>query len=352
LEGIQIVALLPSNLGEVMQGLREAHVFLRGSEALSADSNYETEQDVVRKKPLVVACIPAYNEMATIGWMIVETRKFVDAIIVCDDGSFDFTYDIACGLGVNVIKNEKNMGKGYSLKRLFSRALELEPDVVVMLDSDGQHDPNYIPKLIEPILKGEADVVIGSRYMDGSIKNAPYYRRIGLRLINNLRTSVVRDTQSGMRAFSGKALKVVNKTESDGYGVETEQISLAKKFGLRLLEVPIVVRYGNGLTTSKKNPFSHGLEILLTILRLVTEDRPLLFLGVPACLTLCVSIVSGYYLLFYYETKGVFSISWTLLFFFSFIIAILLGVSAIFLYSMQRLTKKFEERIESLNERK
>jgi ABC-type transport system involved in cytochrome bd biosynthesis fused ATPase/permease subunit len=117
-----------------------------------------------------------------------------------------------------------------------------------------------------------------------------------------------------------------------------------------VLEVPVEMKYTGGLITSKKNPFSHGLEIISTIIRLITEERPLLTLGVPACVAFSVSMVSGI-ALFYYGVDGYFSIPWALLSIFTFILTILLSVSALFLYSIQRLTKKFNESIESLNKR-
>jgi glycosyltransferase involved in cell wall biosynthesis len=303
------------------------------------------------KKPTIFACIPALNEQVSIAPVIIGVQKFVDQIFVCDDGSSDFTAEIALSLGAHLIRHQRNLGKGAALRSLFNAIEPFNPDIVVVVDADGQHNPGDIPKVIEPILEGEADFVVGSRFMDGRKLDAPFYRRFGLRIINSLTTSGIKDTQSGLRAFSRKALEVVEKSESNGYGVETEQVSLAKKFGLRVREVPVNTKYGGGLITSKKNPVSHGLEIISTIIRLVTEDRPLWALGVPACVALIVSMVSGYYLLFYYGGDGYFSIPWAFLFFFDFLLTILLSVSALFLYSIKRVIRKFDESIELLNKR-
>jgi len=129
-------------------------------------------------KPFVVACIPAFNEEGSIAGVVVRAGKYVDRVVVCDDGSVDLTGEIAEGLGAVVIRHEGNRGKGAALRSAFLRARELGADVVVMLDADGQHDPEEIPGLVEPILKGAADMVVGSRYAEGSKTDAPLYRAI------------------------------------------------------------------------------------------------------------------------------------------------------------------------------
>jgi glycosyltransferase involved in cell wall biosynthesis len=132
----------------------------------------------VNSKPFVVACIPAFNEEGRIGGVVVQARKYVDRVVVCDDGSGDLTGEIAEGLGAVVIRHGRNLGKGAALRSAFLRARELGADVVVMLDADGQHDPEEIPGLVEPILKGAADMVVVSRYAEGSKTDAPLYRAI------------------------------------------------------------------------------------------------------------------------------------------------------------------------------
>ncbi|MEM2613688.1 MAG: glycosyltransferase family 2 protein, partial [Nitrososphaerota archaeon] len=112
----------------------------------------------------VIACIPAYNEEKTIAKVILKTKKYVDKVIVCDDGSIDMTAEIAEALGAEVIRHERNMGYGAAISSLFKKAVEEGADIMVTLDGDGQHDPDEIPKLIKPIVEDEADVVIGSRF--------------------------------------------------------------------------------------------------------------------------------------------------------------------------------------------
>jgi len=292
-------------------------------------------------KPFVVACIPAFNEERSIAGVVVQARKYVDRVVVCDDGSVDLTGAIAEGLGAVVIRHERKMGKGAALNSSFRYVRDLKPDVVVVLDADGQHDPSEIPRLVEPIVGGAADMVVGSRYVGGSRVDAPFYRRVGLRLINALSggsgDSGVSDTQSGFRAFSAKALEVVLGGEAEGYGVETEQLALAQKSGLRVVEVPVVIRYGGLGNTSKKNPVSHGAELLGTVLRLVVEDRPLLFLGVPGFFLTMVGVFTGGYFLWYFNTTRYFSLPLALITFGALVLGVLLIITSFILYAMSRL---------------
>ncbi len=240
------------------------------------------QRRVRRHRPFVVACIPAYHEEASIAKVLLGVRGYVDEVVVCDDGSNDSTGVIAEALGAKLIKHKSNKGKGVALRDLFLAAIRSEADIVVTIDADGQHHPTDIPKLVKPILEGKADVVVGSRFVPGGKSDAPIYRRFGLSLFNGNGKNDVHDTQSGLRAFSSKALGVVVNAEADGFGVETEQLTLAKKYGLRVLEVPVEILYNGVGKTSKMNPILHGVEIIGTMLRLITEEKPLIFFGLPA----------------------------------------------------------------------
>ena len=184
-------------------------------------------------------------------------------------------------------------------------------------------------------------MVVGSRYAEGSRVDAPFYRRVGLRLINALSggsgDSGVGDTQSGFRAFSAKALDVVLGCEAEGYGVETEQLALAQKNGLRIVEVPVTIKYGGLGNTSKKNPVSHGAELVGTVLRLVVEDRPLLLLGVPGFFLTMVGVFTGGYFLWYFNTTSYFSLPLALITFGALVIGVLLIITSFILYAMSRL---------------
>ncbi len=115
---------------------------------------------------IVVVGIPAFNEEKTIAKIVIGAQKYAQLVVVCDDGSTDLTAEIAERLGAVVVRHKKNLGYGGALQSLFKRARELQADVLVTLDSDGQHDPEEIPQLIKPIEDGVAEVVFGSRFKD------------------------------------------------------------------------------------------------------------------------------------------------------------------------------------------
>ena len=218
------------------------------------------------KEPVVVACIPAYNEEDTIGLVIEKALKHVDMVIVCDDGSTDLTSKVAREAGALVIRHEKNMGYGAALRTLFDKARAINPDVMVILDGDGQHDPDDIPALVEPILSGEADIVVGSRFL-GKI-DMPAYREMGIKLISFVvRLTAypdIRDAQSGFRAYSQRAIKAIRITEH-GMGASTEILLKAAYHRLKLKEVPIEVSY-TGIVP-RMSPWRHGISVLLVTVK-------------------------------------------------------------------------------------
>jgi glycosyltransferase involved in cell wall biosynthesis len=193
----------------------------------------------------VFALIPAFNEEESIRDVVLATGGFVDGIIVCDDGSTDGTVKEVEGLGVILVKHDMNRGYGACLVSLFDRAVELGVDVVVTIDGDGQHDPGYIPELISSIVGGEADVVVGSRFLGGEVEQAPLVKRFGVLVINWL-VGVgsglwLSDSQSGFRAYAVSGLCRLDLSE-EGMGVSTEILLKAVKSGLRIGEVPVQIR--------------------------------------------------------------------------------------------------------------
>ncbi|MCS7369643.1 MAG: glycosyltransferase family 2 protein, partial [archaeon GBS-70-058] len=295
-------------------------------------------------KPTIIACIPAYNEERTIARVVVEAQRYVDKVIVCDDGSTDLTGEIARRLGAEVIKHEKNMGKGTALRDLFKAAKKYNPNIIVTIDADGQHNPNDIPILLEPIERGEADFVIGSRFVEGAKTDAPFYRKFGLKIINFLgkatTKSDIKDTQSGFRALTIKALNELLNIESEGFGVESEQITLALKRGLRIKEVPVTIKYRGLPKTSKKPSLFHGGEIIATMLKLVVEERPLLYLGLPGAILILLAITLGTYLLLLFNATRYFSLPIAIITLGASLSGITLIVAALMLYATNRITKK------------
>jgi len=296
------------------------------------------------KKSLVVAAIPAYDEERTIGKLVLLAQRYVDRVVVCDDGSRDMTAEIAEKLGAMVVRHHKNMGKGAALRTALEYLKQLNPDVVVTMDADAQHDPKGIPRLLDPIIRGEADMVIGSRYVEGSETDAPFYRRLGLKLVNSVSRKsgggVVRDTQSGFRAYSAKVLDLMQECEAGGYGIETEQLAVAVKNGLRVAEVPIVVRYKGLEKTSKRNSVRHGAELVGMALRLIVEERPLLLFGVPGAMLTMLGIGTGVYLLWYFNVTRYFSIPVALITLGTLFMGTILFITSLMLYAIKRLRQK------------
>jgi len=290
-------------------------------------------------KPVIVACIPAFREEDTIAKVVIQTLKYVDKVIVCDDGSDDMTADIAEKVGAFVIRNE-HKGKGYALTTALRYAGKFNPEIVVTLDSDGQHDPSDIQRLIQPIIEDKADMVVGSRYVDGSKWDPPLYRRFGLWLINKFSRKsckdMVKDTQCGFRAYSAKALEIIQQCEAKGYSIELEQLALAAKNGLRIVEVPVIVRYKELRRTSKQNPLRHSSELIGAALRLIVEERPLLLLGAPGALLTTLGILGAIYLLWYFNLTRYFSIPIALITIGALFIGIMLFVASILLYAMNK----------------
>ena len=300
-------------------------------DVMSQHSEYES------LKPFILVRIPAYNEEKNIGKILDQAFRHVEQVIVCDDGSTDGTNEIARRKGATVVRNPSNMGKGRALHTCFRLADRIAPDVIVMMDADGQHNPEDIPRLVAPILDGEADLVIGSRYVAGSSTDAPLYRRVGLSIVNAFSQTAndgVKDTQSGFRAFNKDALRLFTDMSEDGFGVETEQLSIARKFGLRVMEVPATIRYEGLENTSKKDPVSHGLELIMVALKLLVQDKPLLMIGLPGLLFIVTSLFSGYFFVRDYQLTNYFSVPMALITFTFLTLGTLLILCSLIFYAL------------------
>jgi len=244
-------------------------------------------------KPFVLACIPAYNEESKIARVIIRAGRHVDRVVVCDDGSTDMTAEIASSLGAVVLRHVKNLGYGASIASLFNYALNSPADAVVTLDADGQHDPDDIPRLLEPLFEGKADLVIGSRFLgEGEMPN---HRKTGIRIINEVAKSgsydSITDTQSGFRAYSRKALQLIEPTES-GMGASTEILIKAKSNSLRVAEVPVAVRYeaAKGIDAGAVR---QGGSVVLNTIKHLSIEKPVLFYGLPGLIFLVVGVFFG-----------------------------------------------------------
>ena len=239
----------------------------------------------------IAAGIPAFNEEKNVGSMIVELLKFVDIVIVCNDGSNDNTGMIAKKMGAIVVNHERNLGYGAGIKSLFLKARELGVDVLVTLDADGQHRPEDVLIVLEPIKKHETDIVIGSRFLDQNQQQIPSYRRAGIKIITKLANTTldktITDSQSGFRAYNSNVLSEIIPLEH-GMGVSNEILIKANKKGFTISEVPIVVSYQGD--TSTHNPVSHGASVIFSTLKVISIENPLKLYGIPGSIFLAIGL--------------------------------------------------------------
>ena len=215
-----------------------------------------------------VAIIPCYNEEKTIGGIIQSLFTYVDKVIVVDNKSLDQTAKVASDAGAWVCEcHQKGMGIALKTGLDFVHFLNLQPEIYVMLDGDGQHVPSDVPKLIDSIENG-ADVAIGVRADDDSM---PAYRRFGNAVIRDL-TNIggcrkVVDAQCGFRAMNQRAVRTLDIVES-GFGCITETIIKARKAGLKIAEVPVkCIYHPNIRDNSTLNPIKHGIIVALKTVR-------------------------------------------------------------------------------------
>jgi glycosyltransferase involved in cell wall biosynthesis len=294
---------------------------------------------------LIVAGIPAYNEEKTIAKVILLAQREADIVVVCDDGSQDLTADIAQRLGAVVIKHEKNLGYGAAIQSLFEKARELNADLLLTLDADGQHDAQDVPKLLQPIMEGKADIVLGSRFLQQNSR-MPLYRRLGIKFLTKMTNgsqekNSLTDAQCGFRAYSRKTIQSLPALDDKGMGVSAEVLLKAKALGLTVAEVPVEVHY-HGLETSTHNPFRHGMSVFFTIIKLIVEERPLFYLGIPGSILFSAGMLFGIWtmLVYIWEGQTHLPLGFALLSVAFLLIGAFVLFTAITLYAILRLTQK------------
>lgn len=288
-----------------------------------------------------IACIPAYNEERNIAKTIRNVAKFVNQVIVCDDGSTDNTVLEAENAGAYVIKLQKNSGKGAALKEIFKFAKSSNIDIMITIDADGQFVPEEIPILLKPIIEKKSDIVVGYRFDDKT--EMPQYRKIGNKIldkITNLAEDIgVRDTQSGFRSYSKKAIEIINFS-TNGFGADSEILIDAAKKKLKISEEKITVIYNTGGRTSTKDPITHTSEVIASILEQIAIKNPLKYLGIPGMISIFISVIFGIHLIIGFNETGYFSIPITLIVLGSLIIGLMLILISVLLYSVIISSKK------------
>jgi len=292
---------------------------------------------------MILAAIPAYNEEIAIGSVVLRAKKNADIVLVIDDGSSDATAAVAAAAGALVLPHERNLGKGAAIRDAFNRAKELGADILVLLDADGQHNPDEIPDLIVPIQDGTADMVIGSRFLDK--KSAiPKYRRAGQEVLtvltNRVSHSCVTDSQSGFRAFSKRAIQSLSLQEV-GIGIESAMLQAASDVGLQIAEVPVSCRY-DVEHASKMGSVRHGFSVVNTLLKIIEERQPLMVFGGVGLALVVAGAVMGLWIVNVYMQTKEFAIGTSLIG----IMAIIVGTLSIFVGLMLHSISKVLERMQ------
>ena len=285
------------------------------------------------------ACIPAYNEENTISDLVKIAKKFVDKVVVCDDGSTDDTLNNAKLAGAEIISHKKNQGYGAAITTLFDYCRMQNADVMITLDGDGQHDPNQIPILLDTISQHSVDVVLGSRFLDNNT-DTPGYRKRGIKIITSAANFgadfKVSDAQSGFRAYSKSAINAIHPTEQ-GMAVSTEILLKISNKGLSLAEVPITTSYDGD--TSEQNPMPHGISVLMNTIKYVSIRHPIKFYGIPGFVSIIAGLVCSILFLDAYLNDQIIFYGSLLGAVILLLFGAILSVTAIILFSMANLIR-------------
>ncbi|HUL62226.1 MAG TPA: glycosyltransferase family 2 protein [Methanocella sp.] len=278
----------------------------------------------------IVVAIPAFNEEVAIGSVVLRSKKYADEVLVIDDGSADNTAEVAALAGARVIKHEKNGGYGAALRTCFDTARHMEADIMIVLDADGQHSPDDIPRMVHEMLAKKADIVIGSRFVDSHLRDQhiPAFRKFGMKVLDSATAAgsglKVSDSQSGFRAYSRGAIQKI-RVEAGGMGAGSEILIAAAEHHLKISEVPIRVRY-DLKGTSSQGPIAHGISVLHAIVGFVSQKKPMLFFGVPGLIVLDVGVLFCFEALDIFNRTGSVAVGPLLLG----IIGVMLGTQCIF----------------------
>ncbi|MBM3234026.1 glycosyltransferase [Candidatus Pacearchaeota archaeon] len=260
----------------------------------------------------LIAVIPAFNEEQNIANVIKNIPRKISGIkeikvLVMDDNSRDRTAETAKSAGADfVIKNKQNLGLGKNFKKGIETALKLKADIIVNIDADNQFNPRDIPKLIQPILDNEADMVTCSRFLNPQLtKNMPFAKKWGNRRFTNLISRITNqkftDTQCGFRAYSKEAALRLNLQGRFTYTQEVF-IDLAEK-GIKIKEIPLEVNYFRERKSNISGKLGkYGLKSIAIIARATRDTQPLTFFGVPGAIIFLLGIIGAGFSFWYWLT--------------------------------------------------
>ncbi len=279
--------------------------------------------------------IPAFNEEKNIAKMIVKLKKIYDEIIVCNDGSTDLTGEIAENLGVIVINHKQNLGYGAGINSIIKKSKEIDTDILVTFDADGQHKVEDVKKVIEPIKNGDADLVIGSRFLSKTKEKIPEYRKIGINIITKVTNAGLKkkitDSQSGFRAYSKDLISKLDISDM-GMGISTEILIKTNSLGFRIAEIPITILYEG--KTSTHNPISHGTSVLFSTIKYTSIEHPLKFYGIPSAIFFVIGLSFTFLSIDYYMEVGRINPNVTIVAAGTTAIAVILLVASVLFYSL------------------
>lgn len=293
------------------------------------------------QKAGITVLVPAYNEGRYIGSVVLQAMHYADRVIVVDDGSSDATGQIARDAGAIVISHSMNLGKAASLNTGFS-FIKSHPkpnqntSSVVVLDADGQHMCEDIPIFAAQINSGEADIVVGSRFLEKKSR-IPRWRIFGQRaltLATNIGSGInLTDSQSGFRAFSMRAIEKID-FGSEGFSAESEIQFLAKKYDFRVREVPIEADYSEPM---KRSPIKQGMSVVGGIVKLIGQYRPLFYFSVPGMFSLLFGIGWGFAVIDRFINHGELAVGFTLICLLLSILGMILLSTGVILHSVRGL---------------
>ena len=279
--------------------------------------------------------IPAFNEEKNIAKMIVKLKKIYDEIIVCNDGSTDLTGEIAENLGVIVINHKQNLGYGAGINSIIKKSKEIDTDILVTFDADGQHKVEDVKKVIEPIKNGDADLVIGSSFLSKTKEKIPEYRKIGINIITKVTNAGLKkkitDSQSGFRAYSKDLISKLDISDM-GMGISTEILIKTNSLGFRIAEIPITILYEG--KTSTQNPISHGTSVLFSTIKYTSIEHPLKFYGIPSLIFFVIGLSFTFLSIDYYMEVGRINPNVTIVAAGTTAIAVILLVASVLFYSL------------------
>ena len=285
--------------------------------------------------------IPAFNEEKNIAKMIVKLKKIYDEIIVCNDGSTDLTGEIAENLGVIVINHKQNLGYGAGINSIIKKSKEIDTDILVTFDADGQHKVEDVIKVIEPIKNGDADLVIGSRFLSKTKEKIPEYRKIGINIITKVTNAGLKkkitDSQSGFRAYSKDLISKLDISDM-GMGISTEILIKTNSLGFRIAEIPITILYEG--KTSTHNPISHGTSVLFSTIKYTSIEHPLKFYGIPSLIFFVIGLSFTFLSIDYYMEVGRINPNVTIVAAGTTAIAVILLVASVLFYSLANIIER------------